>query len=545
MSDQSTILITGATDGIGLALARRYHEAGARLILVGRRPLDALDDPLFTPEIYCQADLSLPDCADHITAWLDAQGVKRLDLLINNAGAGFVGGIAEQTPENIRMLEAVNLRAPMAITHQLLPLVEAAGGKLVFIGSVAAVIPTPDYAVYTATKAALDAFIRNLRIELAAMDSPARVQMIHPGATHTGIHAKSGAPVERMNPAKFPPAEQVAAQIDDLIRGGRRLAAPGFTNNLALQTLRRWPGLGRSMARRGGDVDAIQAEPAAEPEATAREADAPHCVITGAADGIGRALALAFAAAGYVITGVDLDRERAMRTQADLINAGGKARFIIGDLSNADQIERIAEQLAGRPRVDVLIHNAGISAVGAFARLPLAPQMKVLDVNFSAPLLLTRALLAAGRLKTGGSVVFISSLSHFASYPGAAVYAASKSGLASYASSMAVALAPRGVNILTVYPGPTRTAHARRYSPDNAKEERRMPPEVLAGRIIDAVRARRRQLIPGPTNRLFGVAGRLVPGAAEAAMRRMIFEKIVADDGRRMTNDGRRMTNDE
>jgi short-subunit dehydrogenase len=528
MSDRPTILITGATDGIGLALARRYHETGARLSLVGRRPLDELDDPLFTSETYCQADLSRPDCADRISAWLDVQGVERLDLLINNAGAGFVGGIAAQTPENICMLEAVNLRAPMAVAHRLLPLVEAVGGKLVFIGSVAAVMPTPDYAVYTATKAALDAFVRNLRIELAAMDSPARVQMIHPGATRTGIHAKSGLPAERIDPARFPPAEEVAAQIDDLIRGDRRLAAPGFANNLALQTLRRWPGLGRSIARRsGGDVDVAQADPPVEPEAATGGADTLHCVITGAADGIGRALALAFSDAGYVITGVDLDRERAMRTQAELINAGGKARFIIGDLGDAGQVERIADQLAGRPPVDVLIHNAGISAVGAFARLPLDPQMKVLDVNFRAPLLLTRALLAAGRLKAGGSLVFISSLSHFASYPGAAVYAASKSGLASYASSLAVALAPRNMNVLTVYPGPTRTEHARRYSPDNAKEERRMSPEVLAARIVNAVRARRHQLVPGLSNRLFGVAGRLVPGAAEAAMRRMIFEKMM------------------
>ncbi len=534
MSDQPVILITGATDGIGLALARRHHEAGARLVLVGRRPLDELDDPLFTPETYCRTDLSQSDCADVIAAWLDAQAVDQLHLLINNAGAGFVGGMAEQTPENIRMLEAVNLRAPIAIAHRLLHRVEAAGGKLVFIGSVAAVMPTPDYAVYTATKAALDAFVRNLRIELAALDRPVRVQMIHPGATRTGIHAKSGLPAERINPARFPLAEQVAEQIDDLIRGGRGLAAPGFANNLALQILRRWPGLGRSMARRrggddGGDMDAIQAEPAAEPEARTGKTAAPHCVITGAANGIGRALALAFAAAGYTITGVDLDRERAMRTQAELINAGGKARFIIGDLGDADQIGRIADQVARRPRVDVLIHNADASAVGAFVRLPLVLQMKVLDVNLSAPLLLTRALLAAGRLKAGGSLVFLSSLSHFASYPGAAVYAASKSGLASYASSLAIALAPRNVNVLTVY-GPTRIAHARRYSPDNGREERPMPPEVLAGRIMDAVHARRHQLIPGPANRLLGVAGRLVPGATETVMRRMIFEQMAPND---------------
>jgi len=97
----------------------------------------------------------------------------------------------------------------------------------------------------------------------------------------------------------------------------------------------------------------------------------------------------------------------------------------------------------------------------------------VLAVNLTAPLHLTGALLQAGKIAPGGSLVFVSSLSRLLSYPGAAVYAASKDGLASYARSLAVALAPQKMHVLTVYPGPTRTAHARRYSPDNSREARR------------------------------------------------------------------------
>ena len=64
-----TIVITGATDGIGLALARQYYAAGAQLFLVGRRDLAELtSEPFFTPTTYCQVDLADPDCASAVSA---------------------------------------------------------------------------------------------------------------------------------------------------------------------------------------------------------------------------------------------------------------------------------------------------------------------------------------------------------------------------------------------------------------------------------------------------------------------------------------------
>ena len=152
----------------------------------------------------------------------------------------------------------------------------------------------------------------------------------------------------------------------------------------------------------------------------------------------------------------------------------------------------------------------------------------MLDVNFLAPLLLTQGVLADGLLNDEATLVFISSLSHFAGYPGAAVYAASKAGVASYARSLAVALAPAGQRTLTVYPGPTRTAHARRYSPDNSREAKRMAPERLAEQMLFAVSRGKRQLIPGPANEGFALAGRLFPSLTDAIMRKTMLEKIIA-----------------
>jgi len=174
--NRSVILITGATDGIGLALARLYHEQGAQLVLVGRRSLAKISQGRseeieqstlrFTAENYCQTDLSLPSCAQQIQTWLEAHHITQIDCLIHNAGLGYVGPVSEQSAQNIRQLIAVNVEAPIAVTHALLPLVTRAAGQMAFISSVVSALPTPDYAVYGATKAALDGFVRNLQIEL-------------------------------------------------------------------------------------------------------------------------------------------------------------------------------------------------------------------------------------------------------------------------------------------------------------------------------------------------------------------------------------------
>jgi len=251
-----------------------------------------------------------------------------------------------------------------------------------------------------------------------------------------------------------------------------------------------------------------------------------QCAITGAADGIGRALAHRFSQAGYAIIGLDVDVTRAEQTQAELTQAGGQASFIIANLAVETEVEGIINRLAEGPAIDVLIHNAGISAVGRFAASDLARQHAVLQLNLLAPMLLTAGLLGRQRVQGGGSLVFISSLSHFAGYPGAAVYAASKDGLASYARSLSVSLAPPDIQVLTVFPGPTRTAHARRYSPDNSREAKRMPPEELAAKIFRAVQSRQSRLVPGFGNRLFALMGHYFPNLAELAMRKIILDKL-------------------
>jgi short-subunit dehydrogenase len=177
--------------------------------------------------MYCQVDLASAASADAVVFFLDERGIGHIDLLIHNAGIGYIGAIAAQPSANIRQLIAVNLLAPLALTHVLVPRLRLAGGKVVLISSVVSALPAPNYAVYAATKAALDSLARNLRIE---WEDTLAVQVIHPGATRTGMHHKAGGDPARMGWSRFPPAEQVALQIADAIATNQPRVTLGVMN---------------------------------------------------------------------------------------------------------------------------------------------------------------------------------------------------------------------------------------------------------------------------------------------------------------------------
>lgn len=241
MQSKKTILITGATDGIGRALAKIYQTRENRLVLVGRRALDTLDDALYTKDTYCRADLSRDECTERVCEFLNAQKIDTIDLAIQNAGTGYFGPIAEQSAESIRDITAVNLMAPLRLTHALMPYLQA-NGKLVLIGSIAHAFPCPDYAVYAASKEALNTLGRNLQIE-----GDINVQIIHPGATRTGLHRKIG--MDSKKTKGFPSAERVTQKIARAIDGRRFIATIGWQNAWARFLGRYCEGMVNAMMR--------------------------------------------------------------------------------------------------------------------------------------------------------------------------------------------------------------------------------------------------------------------------------------------------------
>ena len=251
-----------------------------------------------------------------------------------------------------------------------------------------------------------------------------------------------------------------------------------------------------------------------------------RCLITGAAAGIGRALVDVFSAKGYEIVGVDVEPAGAEETERALSDRGVTSTFIVADLASSDGLSSCAARLFKVPPVDVVIHNAGISAVGRLPSMLVEDQLRVIDLNLTAPMALTADLLRGERIAPGGSIVFISSLSHHVGYPGASAYASTQDGIASYGRSLRAELHSADIHVLTVFPGPTHTDHARRYSLDNSRVSARMDPVLLAEMICDCVLRRRTMLIPGIANRLAAFAGSWFPRTMEWAMVRTILNRL-------------------
>lgn len=263
--------------------------------------------------------------------------------------------------------------------------------------------------------------------------------------------------------------------------------------------------------------------------AEAKRTTANLVVVTGAASGLGAALTRQLLAQGHTVLGVDRD---VVLLEALTKSAGSGVNFIplVCDLAmpqgvdQAVQAVQAAQAVAGV--VELLIHSAGTSAVGPFLTQAAQNLYNVLTVNLYAPIQLTTALQASGALASNASVVLVSSLSHYLGYPGAAVYAASKDGLAAYGRSLSVALRVRGGNCLTVFPGPMRTPHAARFAPSGSSDRGRIAPEVVARALLAAVAARKSRLVVGLPSQLARLLGVVAPGVATRIMAATLWRKL-------------------
>lgn len=221
------ILITGATSGIGLALVRR-HARGARVLAAGRRSVEEARAILPDGVSYVRADQSDPDGAvAAILGMLDELGWDGLDLAILNAGIGHAIDPVEELPHMLRDVLDTNLFAAIALARALLPRLEAGQGRLALVGSTAHK-GAADFASYAAAKAGLHGFARALAEEWRGRVA---VQVIHPGPTDTGMHARAGHDPGRVV-RLFARAGTMARLIDRAIDRGRTVETISFARFL-------------------------------------------------------------------------------------------------------------------------------------------------------------------------------------------------------------------------------------------------------------------------------------------------------------------------
>lgn len=181
-------LVTGASRGIGAAIARRLAREGARVALVARseQALEALAVELGGGAVAAACDLHLPGAADVVQAALDDLGAESPDILVNNAGAFLVAAAQETSVDAFREMLEINLTAPFAFVRAFLPEMRRRGaGHIVTVGSISDRAIFPGNAAYAASKHGLRALHEVLRAELRG--SGVRASLVSPGPVDTGL----------------------------------------------------------------------------------------------------------------------------------------------------------------------------------------------------------------------------------------------------------------------------------------------------------------------------------------------------------------------
>ncbi len=237
-SETGLVLVTGASSGIGEALAREFARHGHSLVLVGRSGdrLTSLTDLIAAETgrrpVVITADLAQRFAGRNLAAALAAPGLKP-KFIVNSAGGGLFGYVERLSIDEQIALIDLNCTALTEITLMLLPDAIAQRGGVLNVGSVAGFFPGPGMAIYFATKAYVQSFSQGLRAEYN--DGRLRVTALCPGPVPTRFQARAGMIAPKMPRLLYVDIERVArAGYSGLLRN-RAVVVPGLLNSLMAQ----------------------------------------------------------------------------------------------------------------------------------------------------------------------------------------------------------------------------------------------------------------------------------------------------------------------
>jgi short-subunit dehydrogenase len=224
---RATVIVTGASSGIGHSLALAWARRGATVVLTAR---DEAQLRRVAHEVEIGGGRALVEPADvtreedrvRIVARARAE-TGRIDVLVNNAGRGYHGGVANIDLREMEALFALNVFAPLRMTQLALDPLTRTGGAVVMISSVAGVVAAPGYGAYSASKFALEALAMSLRAELVG--AGVRVVVVRPGPVDTAFRDnatwRDGRVVARAPGAEVQSPDDVAEQTVRAVETGR------------------------------------------------------------------------------------------------------------------------------------------------------------------------------------------------------------------------------------------------------------------------------------------------------------------------------------
>lgn len=255
--EQQVVWITGASSGIGAALAEAFSRRGAHVVLSARRheELEAVRRRCERPDDHFVLPLDMAS-ADFVQATADVLArFGRIDVLINNAGISQRSRVAETVIDVDRRIMEVNYFGVVALTKAVLPVMQRQkSGDIVVISSMVGLISTPLRSTYAASKHALHGFFEALRAE--EHDNGIRILMVCPGAiaTDVSLHALAGdgsehGVMDALQQGGMSPAA-CAAQILRAMAQGRAQVVVAGRERLAVSLFKFAPSLYRRLVRR-------------------------------------------------------------------------------------------------------------------------------------------------------------------------------------------------------------------------------------------------------------------------------------------------------
>jgi short-subunit dehydrogenase len=232
-----TVLITGATSGIGAEYARRFAREGCNLIITGRREakIKALADEL-SRENGIHVEVVLIELSDAAATdkFLVRINDRDIDILVNNAGFGTLRFFHREPLQTHEDIIVVNILCAVRLTYAILPkMLKRRNGIIINVSSAGAYLPTPNEATYTGTKAFLRAFSEALHLEL--IGTGVKIQVVCPGLTRTDMPIRLGVPEDQIvdrGPFKWKTPEEVVDASLKCLKKDKVVCIPGRLTRL-------------------------------------------------------------------------------------------------------------------------------------------------------------------------------------------------------------------------------------------------------------------------------------------------------------------------